>query len=286
VVRRQLQQASRDPRYGYGETVLTVWPPPEGFAGINALTRILSVDDNGDGRKDRRVTIPMPVFHALNLLSDLGERYWTLAEHTVGGHVVGGFASRDDAGVVRVVLSAHHPQDTQSRSEAEFDVTLELAGLGWSGAQVREYRFDRDHNSYYRPGRELRDQAEARQADHARLAAALQALGGDDPASQRDALRMLGNLGPTARSTLPAVLGLLDKTRDESVRAAARSAVGQLSAAPAYPTAEVERVRELAECRPTAPALHSPATAAGNLRLTARVAGNGLNILVVEEDQP
>ena len=29
VAHRQLEQAARDPRYGYGETILTVWPPPE-----------------------------------------------------------------------------------------------------------------------------------------------------------------------------------------------------------------------------------------------------------------
>jgi hypothetical protein len=34
------------------------------------------------------------------------------------------------------------------RSDAAFDVALDLSGLGWEGpAPVHEYRFDRDHNS-------------------------------------------------------------------------------------------------------------------------------------------
>ncbi|HEX8202776.1 MAG TPA: hypothetical protein VF590_20025, partial [Isosphaeraceae bacterium] len=63
VARRQLQRAAEDPRYGFGETILTVWPPNQNFAGLNAVTRVLHCDDDGDGREDRRVTIPMPIFH-------------------------------------------------------------------------------------------------------------------------------------------------------------------------------------------------------------------------------
>ena len=58
VVHRQLMQAARDPRYAYGETILTVWPPPDNFAGLNAITRVIHCDDDGDGRADRSVTDP------------------------------------------------------------------------------------------------------------------------------------------------------------------------------------------------------------------------------------
>jgi hypothetical protein len=283
VARRQLRRAADDPRFAYGETILTVWPPSQNFAGMNAVTRVLQADDDGDGRADRGVTIPMPVFHALNLLSDMGPRYRVLPERVVGGHVVSGFASRGE-GAVRVLLYAHQAQDTQARSEAEFDVTLELEGLSSPRARVREYRFDKEHNSYFRLGRALRDR-EPRAADPARLDAALRALDGDDSPAQREALKTLGDLGPPARSALPAVLGLLSKTRDEGVRAAAQAALGRITAAPAYPRAEVERVRALAELRPTASTTH-PVGADGRLRLTARVAGNGLNVLVLEEEAP
>jgi Glycosyl hydrolases family 39 len=74
VVHRQLLQAGRDPRFAFGETILTVWPPPSNFAGINAVTRVIHVDDNGDSIGDRTVTVPMPIFHVLGLLSELGDR--------------------------------------------------------------------------------------------------------------------------------------------------------------------------------------------------------------------
>jgi hypothetical protein len=283
VARRQLRRAAEDPRFGFGETILTVWPPNQNFAGMNAVTRVLHADDDGDGRADRTVTIPMPVFHVFNLLSDMGPRYRVLPEQAVGGHVVSGFASRGE-GASRVLLYAHHAQDTQARSEAEFDVSLELEGLSAPRVRVREYRFDKEHNSYFRPGRALRDR-EPRAADPARLDAALRALDGDDPVARREALKTLGDLGPPARSALPAVLGLLGKTRDEGVRAAAQAALGRITAAPAYPRDEVERIRALAELRPTASATH-PVGADGRLRLSARVAGNGLNILVLEDEAP
>jgi hypothetical protein len=213
VIGRQLGQAARDRRYAFGETLLTVWPPPMNLTALNAVSRILLCDDDGDGRSDRMITIPTPIFHVLGMLSDLGERCWSLPQQQVGGHVVGGFASRDRQNVVRVVVYAHHGQDTQSRSDADFDVALELDRPGWEGdAKVQEYRFDRDHNSYFRLARALRDR-------HAR---------------GRDA----------------------------------------------YGRQEVEQIRKLAECRPTASAVVAR-QADGRLHFTARVAGNGLNILVI-----
>ena len=68
VARRQLQQAERDPRYAHGETILTFWPwPNTNFTGGNAATRVVHVDDDGDGRRDRNVTVAMPILHFLAL---------------------------------------------------------------------------------------------------------------------------------------------------------------------------------------------------------------------------
>jgi hypothetical protein len=158
VVHRQLARAAGDPRYAYGETILTVWPPPSNFAGLNAVTRVLQVDDDGDGRRDRTLTVTMPIFHTLGLLSDFGDRYWVLPDQTAVGHVVSGFASRDERGVVRVLLYTHNSQDTQCRSSTSFDIQLKLSGLNWNGpTRVSKYRFDRDHNSPFRLARTLRD---------------------------------------------------------------------------------------------------------------------------------
>ena len=155
VVHRQLRKAKADNRYAMGETLVTVFPPNLNFGGMPAFTRILYADD-GNGGEVRRVTVPEPEFHALNLLSDFGSNYWVLGEKIMGGHRVAGFAGRD-GGVMRALIYSHDAQDTQSRSETQFDVTLDLAGLQGKEFEIREYRFDKDHNSYFRAGRELRD---------------------------------------------------------------------------------------------------------------------------------
>ncbi|HEX4792193.1 MAG TPA: hypothetical protein VH370_00285 [Humisphaera sp.] len=145
VAYRQLLKAATDSRYAYGQTIPTVWPPPMNFAALNAVTQIVNYSD---GNETAQRTVPMPIFHALNLLSDMGDRYWVLPEQHVDGHTVGGFASRDQKGVLRVLLFTHDAADTQSRSDASFEIALDIDALGWNGpASVREFRFDRDHNS-------------------------------------------------------------------------------------------------------------------------------------------
>src|SRR5262249_44390755 len=161
----------------------------QNFGGSNAVTRRIHCDDNGDGRADRVVTIPMPIFHAINLLSDMGNRYWVLPDRQVGGHTVSGFASRDDR-TARVLLYAHHTEDTQSRSEAEFKVDLQIGGLKGQRVRVKEYRFDKDNNSYFRLGRELRDRPASapRPAPPGVLDSASRDLESADPAVQRKGL--------------------------------------------------------------------------------------------------
>ena len=155
IVAALLGRASTDPRYAYGETLLTVWPPPDGLAPLNAVTRVIHYRAPGDPG-ERTVTLPMPIFHVLGLLSDFGPRYWVWPPRVVGSHRVGGFASRDERGVLRVLLYTHDPQDTQSRSAAAFRVTLEIAGWAPQPLRVREYRFDKRHNSCYALARALR----------------------------------------------------------------------------------------------------------------------------------
>lgn len=292
VASRQLHRAAADPRYAFGETLISVWPPPVNFAGLDAISRILLCDDDGDGRSDRAVTVPTPIFHTLNLLSDLGDRYWVLPEQKVGGHMVTGFASRDPQGVVRVLLYSHHCEDMQSRSDAEFDVTLDLDRLGWDGpARVEEYRFDKNHNSYFRLCRELRQRNEgkiaARQPDPARMKSLLQTLDGQDAAAQRTALAEMEGLSLwTQPAACEVVAKLARSAKDASIREAAETIITHVfvpsSSRDCYSREEVEQVRKLAECRPTGSSV-VPRQPGGALRLTARVAGNGLNFLVIRK---
>jgi len=197
VVHRQLTQAARDPRYAYGQTILTVWPPPTNFAGMNALTRIVHYDGGVD-RTDQTVTIPMPVFHALGLLSDMGDGYWVLPDRTVGAHVVSGFASRDDRGVIRALLYSHDAQDTQARSDISFDIALDFDRLGWAGpARVREYRFDRDHNSPFRSIHALLKAVPGERPDPARLAPEVY------PRAAIEQIRESSECRATATTTIP-----------------------------------------------------------------------------------
>lgn len=288
VVHRQLERAAQDPRYAYGETILTVWPPPGNFAGLNAVSRMIACDDNGDGRADRSVTVPMPIFHVLGLLADLGDDYWVLPSRQTGGHVVSGFASRDERGVVRVLVYNHNAQDTQSRSSAEFDIALELAGLGGSksgGVRVTQYRFDRDSNSPFRRTRALRDRRARRgRPDPAREASAIATLEKPDadPAARRQALQTLESLGPDAvQAAAPVLLKVIADGQEPALSEAAREVIHKLLEPPAYSKAEVDEVSRLCECRATT-AESRQRDADGRLRLTIRSAGNGCTFLVIE----
>lgn len=286
VVHRLLQQAIADPRYASGESVITIWPPPQGFAGINALARLIPVDDDGDGRSDRTVTVPTPVFHALGLLSDLGPDHWVLPSQQVGGHALGGFASRDPKGVVRVALFSHHAGDIQSRSDHAFKVTLDLAGIGGDGlVRVTEHRFDREHNTYFTEAARLRDGSTA--ADREELEALTRILEEGDLATLRDAFQKIPKLDPgSLHAIAPAFLRMATNLTDPELREEAQtvmqSVFGPAAASqPGYPRARVEKIQKLAELRPTA-LTTLPRGPEGRLHLTIPVSGNGANLFVIE----
>lgn len=285
VARRQLGQAARDPRYGYGETILTVWPPNQGFAGANACSRIIPCDDNGDGVSDRSVTVPMPIFHALTLLSDMHDRFWILPEPQFGGHKVSGFASREDR-AVRVLVYSQHPQDTQSRSEAAFDVSLDLAGVTWPSVKVTEYLFDKHENSYYELGRKLRDRPApgTRPLEPGELEAIFASLRAGDPAKQLAAIQKVGTMGASAQPALEALLKLAAETKDESIRTAANAVVLKVAfGSKSYTRKEVEEVERLATLHATRTS-HMQAGKDGHYLLNVRVAGNGCNFVIIEPE--
>ena len=74
--------------------------------------------------------------------------YFMLPEVERGGHVVNGFATTSKKDT-RVLLYTHNEYDTQSRSDAVVDVRLKLAGLPGKKVVARQYRLDKNNNSYY-----------------------------------------------------------------------------------------------------------------------------------------
>jgi len=148
---RLLRQGARDARYAHGGGLLLMhWPGiVSNFSILNDTVRQIHL-------RGRTETIPQPSFHFVNLLSTLGSAYWVFPLEQIDGHTVSGFASMD-AGDLRIVVYAHHHDDTASQSKATFDVAFDIKGLKWDQALVKEHRFDKRNNSYYRLARKHRD---------------------------------------------------------------------------------------------------------------------------------
>jgi hypothetical protein len=283
VARRQLARAAADPRYAYGESILTFWPwPNANFGGGNDCVRALSVDDDGDGVTDRTVTVPMPILHFLGLLAAMGPEFYVLPEQTVGGHVVSGLASMTD-GTLRILLYSHHMLDTESRSESEFEVRLDLAAFQQGPVLVRQYRFDKDHNSYFHLGRRLREQPDPKAPPETarRLQAALHGLDSQDRARRLLALENLAALGHLAAPALAAVFQLHEKTDDPQLRELASATLKRIMTPRAYPAAVVHEVEKLSALRPTALEWRK-AEGQDFVSLIIRVAGNGANHIIIE----
>ncbi|MBN1422626.1 MAG: hypothetical protein JXP34_27865 [Planctomycetes bacterium] len=284
VARRLIAKAASDRRYAFGESILTFWQwQNTNFEGANAATRMIHVDDDGDGRGDRTVTVAMPILHFLGLLAGMGERFWPLEEHIAGGHIVSGFAARSDRALT-ILVYAHHALDTESRSGRAFDVRLSVTGLAAGPAAVTEYRFDKAHNSYFELGRRLREESMDAEStlspeDRRELGEAAKLAGSAERASRLEGLRRLARLGPRAKSAVSIVVSLVHDGGDEEIRREAFGALLSLNAPPAYPAdvvREVERLSQLACTRYEIPdaAVFSP---------TVRLSANAACIVVVEE---
>ena len=156
VTRRLLQQASADARYGFGESILTFWPWPNGnLGGWDDVTQVLNVDSDNNGTANYQVTLPLPTLNFLGLLNTMGSNYWVLPEQVQHGHTVAGFASRPTADEVRILFYSHQGVDTQSRSDRAFVVPAAIGGLNWPQAHVQQYRFDKANNSFYAYAKQL-----------------------------------------------------------------------------------------------------------------------------------
>ena len=77
---------------------------------------------------------------------------------------------------------------------------------------------------------------------------------------------------------------LAEGAKDATVREAAHALLGNmLTSGETYSRDEIERIREQSQCRATS-SVTLPRKGGECLRLTARVTGNGLNVLVIEPD--
>ena len=151
-------------------------------------------------------------------------------------------------------FTAHQPEDTQSRSEAAFDVSLKLGGLAGDGAvRVSQWHFDREHNSPFRAARALRERAAAAgKSSHAHLAALVRGLESGDRAAQRAALESVPKLDAAGRQAVaPAILKLAGEDTDQVVREIAKETLKAAFTPMAYSRAEVEEIAKLCECHST-----------------------------------
>jgi len=288
VMRRQLQKAADDARFGFGESILTFWPwPNANFGGGNACTRVIQIDDDADGRLDRSATVAMPILHFLGLTSRMGNQYLVLPERTIGAHSVSGIASRTDDRTQLVVYS-HSPLDTESRSEQEFEIELNLSGVPGRKVHVTEYRFDKDHNSYFRLARSQRERRIAATSDltdemKQRIRAAVRKLESGEKPTILQGLQELSELGPAAKSALASLYVLVQNSPDGEVRAKATETAVRLNAREAYSPDVLRQVEEFSQLRSTATSTHS-IEAEGRLQLKLSISGNGANVVVIEHD--
>jgi hypothetical protein len=168
-------------------------------------------------------------------------------------------------------------------------VTVNLGDFGalWGGrgraapakVRVEEFRFDKDHNSYFRLGRALRDQTAASAGDalhEKRLEAAVRRIGRDETAEQLAGLAELAALEPAAADAAGAVFELHQRTKDAAVRRKAMSLVLQMTVPQAYPAAAVRKIEELSALRATGTSVHA-LPPDGRFALKVNVAGNGAN---------
>ncbi|HQZ65304.1 MAG TPA: hypothetical protein PLY87_09520 [Planctomycetaceae bacterium] len=296
VSQRQMRQASEDPRYARTDHTITRWMFPIGnFSGLNEVVQVLSVDDNGDGIRDRDVSVPMPVFHFATLLNSMDQNYRLLPETVVGGHRVAGFAS-SAGGEMRLLLYTHNSRDIESRSGTSFNVALDLSGLPWRKADVEAYQIDSEHNSVYPLAREISNRlhypADKPSVGKPGKTIALKDLGlpdlaNADLATKMGTLRQIEALAPESQKAAVPVLFVLAQSEDEALRTAAGDLLkivvalsGTLGSPKTVTAKEAAQALELSQLRPT---LQRPGLALeqGRLQLNLPLLSNGVQFVII-----
>ena len=286
VARRLLARAAQDKRFSFGETILTFWSwPGSNFTGQNDATTVIRIDENGDGKADRSETVALPILNFLGLLSAMGDDYWVLPENTIGGHVLSGFVSKmKDA--VRVLVYSHNEYDTQSRSKESFEVALSLDAAPWPKVRLREYVFDKDHNSYYRLAGQLRDRppggSTLRRPGTEEVQRVIGNMQSGNSRAQLSAIKEATSFRDIPDEIVSAAVALSEATSNPEVRDASIGLVLlKQDRRPSYSPEEVGKVRKLSELK----IMNESILAAGRnsrLQFTTTLGANGANIIVLE----
>lgn len=285
VARRRIAKAAEDERFAGGEAILTFWPwPSPNFEGRNDCVRAIHVDEDGDGQGDRVETVPMPILPFLGLMAGLGDEFFPLPEATIGGHVVSGFAAPQEGGMA-VLLYAHHPLDTQSRSEQKFRIRLELPAPSAGEHRVRQQHFDKRHHSYYELARRLRNAPEAsRSAEQAQqLEAELAKLQSSNPKEQIQALERIGEIGRGAASAAGAIFAAVGESTSTEVRSAAMGALMKLQSPRAFSPQVAAEAREQVALRDTASAIIDGGS--GQATVAVELDANGACFVFIEPEK-
>jgi hypothetical protein len=286
VARRLLAQAARDRRYSFGETILTFWSwPSSNFSGQNDATSLIRIDENGDGKADHSETVALPILNFLGLLSAMGDDYWILPDKTIGGHVVSGFASKT-SDAVRVLLYSHNQFDTQSRSKLSFELALELGPLPWPKGRLKEYAFDKDHNSYYGLALQLRDRPTGgknlNQPGPVDIQRVIFNLRNGDRAARIAAAKEAATFKDIPDPVISIAVELSDETNDPEVRAACMGLIlMKQDRRPSYSPEEVDKVRDLSVLKMTKESIFSIDTN-NRAQLATTIAANGASFIVLE----
>jgi hypothetical protein len=165
---------------------------------------------------------------------------------------------------------------------------LNLSGVASGNAQLTEYRFDKDHNSYFHLGRSLREQRVAAALNlsdetKGRVRSAIEKLESGDKPTIIQTLQELSKLGPAAKSVLASLVVLVQNTADEEIRARAIEVAYGLNTQEVYSPDVVKQVEELSQLRSTATSTES-VDGQGRLGLKLSISGNGANVVVIEHD--
>ena len=159
--------------------------------------------------------------------------------------------------------------------------------MTWTEASVREYQFDKDHNSYFHLGRELRDRPASTphvlRPNAEEVTQLLAGFSDNDPAVQLASVKKAATYDELPDSLVGAAFQLYQSTKDETIRATIEEAGKRImTRQPGFDPVQVARIKELSELHITRQS-QLKADGSGRIRFKIPVAANGANFVVIEK---